>query len=314
MIRSLDINLDSKCTAKCKHCCFSCEPESSMHLQDKEIDEILRFLELEHNITHVSITGGEPLLRYKKVNEIIRKCHSLNKTVSIVTNGFWADQFDKALKVAEELKNNGLDVITISYDNYHRAYIPVKNIKNALRAIKEANIRAALNLTVGKNEDGFNLIKDLGDAVFGIQLGVMPICRAGKANDLDEEIFYLIKESKISKRCPAMNWEMVIHHDGFVYPCCSPSVFETGLRIGNIRQHSLPDIKHRIETNLLLYVLREEGLEWFIKRLNLNFKGSYVNTCELCKEVFSDSEKIKRLTPSLLDYYEDKLLQIRRQE
>lgn len=51
-----------------------------------------------------------------------------------------------------------------------------------------------------------------------------------------------------------MKWKIAIHHDGYVYPCCSPVVFETELRIGNIRKQSMDKIIHDIENNGLLYI------------------------------------------------------------
>ena len=36
MSNSVDINVGAKCTASCKHCCFSCTPDSLECLSDKE--------------------------------------------------------------------------------------------------------------------------------------------------------------------------------------------------------------------------------------------------------------------------------------
>lgn len=71
MSSSVDINVSAKCTASCRHCCFSCTPHSLECLSDKEIDGILDYIELNQDVKRVSITGGEPLLRYEKVKEII---------------------------------------------------------------------------------------------------------------------------------------------------------------------------------------------------------------------------------------------------
>mgnify|MGYP002515105874 FL=1 len=75
MSNSVDINVGAKCTASCKHCCFSCTPDSLECLSDKEIDGILDYIESNKDVMSVSITGGEPLLRFEKVKEIIRRCH-----------------------------------------------------------------------------------------------------------------------------------------------------------------------------------------------------------------------------------------------
>ena len=265
MSNSVDINVGAKCTASCKHCCFSCTPDSLECLSDKDIDGILDYIESNKDVTSVSITGGEPLLRFEKVKEIIRRCHDAQKTVSLVTNGFWGKNLENAMSITKELKKSGLD-------------IPPQYISNALMAIKAVNIKAALNITVDKNRHNLNLVEELGEAVFGIQLGIMPVCRAGNANDIDETSLYVHESNMISKRCPSFRWEIAIHHDGYVYPCCSPMVFETGLRLGNIRKQSLAEIEHNIKTNGLLYIIKREGLMWFVERLGLDLSEKKI--CE----------------------------------
>ena len=309
MSNSVDINVGAKCTASCKHCCFSCTPDSLECLSDKDIDGILDYIESNKDVTSVSITGGEPLLRFEKVKEIIRRCHDAQKTVSLVTNGFWGKNLENAMSITKELKKSGLDIATLSYDDYHKEYIPPQYISNALMAIKAVNIKAALNITVYKNRHNLNLVEELGEAVFGIQLGIMPVCRAGNSNDIDETSLYVHESNMISKRCPSFRWEIAIHHDGYVYPCCSPMVFETGLRLGNIRKQSLAEIEHNIKTNGLLYIIKREGLMWFVERLGLDLsEKKYVNTCEICKDIFSDSDNILKITPSVVKYYENKIL------
>lgn len=309
MCNSVDINVGAKCTASCRHCCFSCRPDSSECLSDKEIDGILDYIESNNNVTSVSITGGEPLLRYEKVKEIIRRCHDAKKIVSLVTNGFWGKTLENAMSIAKELKKCGLDIMSLSYDEYHKEYIPPQYISHALMAIKAVNIKVALNITVDKNRHNLNLVEELGEAVFGVQLGIMPVCRTGNANDIDETLLYVHESNIISKRCPSFRWEIAIHHDGYVYPCCSPMVFETGLRLGNIRKQPLTEIEHNIETNGLLYIIKREGLMWFIERLGLDLLGGkYVNTCEICKAIFSNDDNISKITPSIIKYYENKIL------
>ena len=278
-------------------------------LSDKEIDGILDYIESNKDVMSVSITGGEPLLRFEKVKEIIRRCHDAQKTVSLVTNGFWGKNLENAMSITKELKKCGLDIMTLSYDDYHKEYIPPQYVSNALMAIKAVNIKAALNITVDKNRHNLNLVEELGEAVFGIQLGIMPVCRVGNANDIDETSLYVHESNMISKRCPSFCWEITIHHDGYVYPCCSPMVFETGLRLGNIRKQSLAEIEHNINTNGLLYIIKREGLMWFVERLGLDLsEKKYVNTCEICKDIFSDSDNILKITPSVMKYYENKIL------
>ena len=36
-MKNLTINITSKCTAECKHCCFSCAPNRTDELKEEEI-------------------------------------------------------------------------------------------------------------------------------------------------------------------------------------------------------------------------------------------------------------------------------------
>ena len=279
MVNSIDINIDSRCTASCTHCCFSCSPNSIQSLSNLEIYMILDYIKLNKSIKYVSITGGEPLLRYEMTKKIIKESHNAGKKVSLISNGFWGGSLDKAVKISNELKESGLDAITISFDDYHKEFVPVQNIRNVLHALKQANIRVALNITVDKSHKKINLVEELGEAIFNVDIAIMPLCRAGNSKEIPESELYFQCEKDSKMRCPAGTWEFAIHHDGFVYPCCSPMVFESELRIGNIRKQSLNEIEYALNTNALLFILKTEGLQWFIKKLEINIENkNFVNT------------------------------------
>lgn len=45
------------------------------------------------------------------------------------------------------------------------------------------------------------------------------------------------------------------------------------------------------------------------RKVRLGFiRKKYVNTCEICKDIFSDSDNILKITPSVMKYYENKIL------
>ena len=55
-------------------------------------------------------------------------------------------------------------------------------------------------------------------------------------------------------------------------------VFETELRLDNIRKQSLAEIEHNINTNGLLYIIKRDGLMWFVERLGLDLSEKKI--CE----------------------------------
>ncbi|WP_241547068.1 SPASM domain-containing protein [Enterococcus villorum] len=67
---------------------------------------------------------------------------------------------------------------------------------------------------------------------------MIPASPVGNAKQIDKGDLYLKDVSEHNLDCPS-SWEMVIHHDGYVYPCCSLSIFEPYLIVGNVRVESL---------------------------------------------------------------------------
>ena len=226
-MRSLAINIDSKCTASCSDCCFACSPQAKEHISNEEISHIMSYVKVHKDVRQVSITGGEPMLRREEVAEIIKLCSSLGKEV-----------------------------------------IPVDRIRNLLSAARKFDISIALNMVVSRDRRGIKLLDELGSSVFGVPITAVPVSRAGRAKEIDEkELYFSDFNEKNMLRCPVHSWEFVIHHDGYVYPCCSPCVFESNLRVGNIRTQSIEEIENKLFSNIILYILQMEGLSWFIDKI-----------------------------------------------
>lgn len=207
----------------------------------------------------------------------------------------------------QNLYDRGLRALTISYDDYHREYIPLIRIQNVLDVIKKFDISVALNMVVDKKNRGTQLLNDLGDSVFGIQVTMIPASPVGNSKMIPKQDMYLKNYESFDLRCPSSCLEFVIHHDGFVYPCCSPSVFESNLVVGNIREEQIDILEEKMFSNIALYILMKEGLGWFIEKLNISeelSKKQFVSTCEICRYLFSKESVFDLLYDEMLIYYE----------
>ena len=305
-MKSIVINLTQKCNAKCAHCCFECLPNSSDYLTDDEIEKIVTYAESHDDVKVVSLTGGEALLRKNKVIEIIQRLSLAGKETTLISNGFWATSETVTERILSELKSAGLKYLTISYDDYHAEYIPTSNIKRLLTAIKKFDIDVALNMVVDRQHSGVDLLKDLGESVFGVRLTMVPASPVGRAKNLNHDDLYFKTIEELELTCPATGWEFVVHHDGYIYPCCSTSVFESNLRIGSITECDIDSLEYQLYSNILLYILRKEGFKWFIDKMHLDLsQQKFVSSCEICKFIFSDMEKIKEISDDIKDYYEE---------
>lgn len=304
--KSIVINLTQKCNAKCVHCCFECLPNSSNYLTDDEIEKIVSYAESHDDVKVVSLTGGEALLRKNKVLEIIQRLSLVGKETTLISNAFWATTEAVTERILSELKLAGLNYLTISYDDYHAEYIPISNVKRLLTIIKKFDIEVALNMVVHRKHIGVDLLKDLGESVFGVRVTMVPASPVGRANDLNHNDLYFKTIEELELTCPATGWEFVVHHDGYVYPCCSPSVFESNLRIGSIAEYEVEKLESQLYSNILLYILKKEGFKWFIEKMHLDLsKQRFVSSCEVCRFIFSDMEKIRAISNDIKDYYEE---------
>ena len=117
-IRDLRISLTDRCNFRC----FYCRPVLEGKFADKEsiltYEEIVRVAEIfvSLGIEKIRLTGGEPLLR-REVETVIADLSKLKpglKDIALTTNGF------SLAKRAKDLKEAGLDRITISLDSLKR--------------------------------------------------------------------------------------------------------------------------------------------------------------------------------------------------
>lgn len=114
--RSIDY-LRISVTDKCNYRCLYCMPEEGVpvlqHSQILSIEEISRFVRIaaSQGISHIRITGGEPLVR-KGIISLISEISAIDgiESVALTTNA------STLAPIAAQLKDAGLDRINISLD------------------------------------------------------------------------------------------------------------------------------------------------------------------------------------------------------
>lgn len=147
-IKDLRISLTDRCNFRC----FYCRPVLTNKMADK--DKILTFEEIVYlskifvrlGIEKIRLTGGEPLLR-KDLEILIKKLSWLKcqtrqlKDLAITTNGW--DLKNRA----KELKNAGLDRVTISLDSLQKDNFQritgadkLREVLEGIKAAQKANL------------------------------------------------------------------------------------------------------------------------------------------------------------------------------
>lgn len=297
---------------RCTHCCLECSPDETVELTEEKINSLVDYAINTNKIKQVSITGGEPFLRENLVFEIIKKVSSANKNITCITNGFWATSYDVAYSKLMDLYTAGLNTLSISIDEFHQKYIPIENIKNILDARIQIPIKLSLYMTITHKVNGYKILEALDESLIDVPVYRHPAIQVGRAHEISKSD--LIEKYDITKPMHCGDRALLINNDGKCYPCCSPVVFETNLGVGNIYESDIESIWNNTENNLLLYVLRKEGLNWFVNTLRnnhiLNLKSKYGSPCDLCKKIFSCNGIIDILKPYLFEYYEKNKISI----
>jgi MoaA/NifB/PqqE/SkfB family radical SAM enzyme len=116
------IHVTYTCPLSCAHCCFSSHPENKDKLPIAHIIETIRTLD-QSTIQMVAFTGGEPLLLGDKLVDAVREASSRGFVTRVVTSAYWGKNLSVARKRLEELKEAGLQEISISWDYFHEEFV-----------------------------------------------------------------------------------------------------------------------------------------------------------------------------------------------
>lgn len=293
--------MHKKCNATCSICCFNCNPNSHEKLK---VNNMLSYIDQAKNIediTSISITGGEPFLEYRTLKQLVERSTDNGMSVSTITNGYWATSYEKAYDRLSELKNLGLKNLNISHDKYHKEYVPSKCVKNLLDATLQLGISTTLVMVAVKKDQVGDIVNDLGNALYGTSLSVSPCLPVGAAANYSNDSFDRLLDVE-GLHC-VYGRNMVVGYDGTIFPCCSQVIYDMGLGVGNYEDMELKEALSKLENNALLYLIRNEKMDFFIdiakNNLHIELPKKVVNVCELCAKLFT-KENIPLFYPYVL--------------
>jgi YydG family peptide modification radical SAM enzyme len=301
--------LGNKCTAKCEMCCLNASPQCNEKIDYKQISEYILSSKEMPEIKIIHFSGGEAFLYYKDLLSLIRLCTDIEKSTSVITNGFWATNYEITLQRLKQLKEAGLYAIGVSYDEFHAKFISINNIKNILRASKELDLRTSVQAVIINGSENGDWIDMLGEDIADVIVNFITCDNVGEATiNLNDSQF--IRNIRSDGCVCRKGGTFSVLYDGSVWPCCSPSVYETELVVGNIHNNSktVKATYDRLRSNLILKVLRNRGFDYFKelsnKYLDLEVPDKVISSCELCKLFFS-RENIEKITPVLIKQLND---------
>lgn len=303
-----------RCSAACDNCCFGCNPKQGRTMT---FEEMKGYVDLcleayPDSISKLDLTGGECMLLGKDVDKIFEYAKSKNLRCSMVSNAFWAKDYDIAYKTLKRLKRKGLKSASFSTGNDHNMYVPWMNVRNASVAAARLGIKTDLRI---ENKFGRNIITEqLNDDVEVVELVKkgklemtvnpwMEYHNKGK-KQRTWKVPYCEFDSK--EPCKSLFRDILIDPYGEVFACCGIGVCHIPqMRLGNIHSEPVKTIYERAFDDFLKIWLFTKGpndvLKFVHEKTGKKFVCHTRHICDLCRAIFLDKSIIPLIKQHFFD-------------
>ena len=297
---TLAIALTRKCSAACEMCCFACSPDCTEELDAALVLRIIEEAAQLPEIKKIGFTGGEATLRKDLLLKCIKRTKMHGMKATLTSNGSWAHSPDAARKWLLDFKNTGLDLLTISVDEYHQQYIPLDHIRNIIRANKDIGLM--IMLAIGdslEKRDAFALINELREDLYEVPVTVYPFIAVGRGETLTHTV-----QKAVDPQWRCHNQRILsILYDGSVYPCCSQAVYESLLCEGNIKNTTLKEIIEKYQYFSVFSEFSCHDFKWLLqkaKEYQIEVNKTTQSPCSFCHELFSNPMFVDKLREEII--------------
>ena len=324
--RTIALATTYQCNASCRNCCFGCNPNIKVRLSTKDMKDYINqaFANYSQSLKVLVLTGGESFLLKEDLVEIIQYASSLGLVIRVVTNGYWANSYEKAYSILFNLREYGLNEINYSTGDDHQEWVPYENIVNGCMAAMDLNLTCVVNVETHDNSKfdwrifyTDNRLK----AYFDYEKYKTPL-KVERGLWIPFDSNSLITADKIMQkgntsktRCYSLFTTISINPYSYVISCCGLlSEHILPFRLGNLKSHTIKELYENQFNDLLKIWLYVEGpynvLDYIYKRRKINRKITG-HICSICAEIFKDKENIQwikdhrnELLPSIIFKYQ----------
>lgn len=300
-LEGLAFLMTDKCNASCNMCCFSCTPKGKALLDKEVMKDYMRQAAELGTVTTVSFSGGESIIYYDQLKECIEYAKSLGFRSTLVSNGFWAKDYEQGYKKIKGLVDVGLSALSISVDKYHQEFVPIESVKNAIRIIDQFGLPSAISLMDLKDgESVYHSVEALRPEIYGKNLIVYPVFPAGKALETVDPDQLIRACSSETAQCPFDHFITVLF-DGTLMMCCTQFSRDLPMtHLGKFGETSLKEAIDNFNKDDFIYVMMANGLGWYAKiarEMGFKVEDNYCVSCHLCHELMSNPEFVKQVEP-----------------
>jgi MoaA/NifB/PqqE/SkfB family radical SAM enzyme len=269
-------------------------------MHGKQADQWLTEIAATQPLNSVTLHGGEPFLYFDVMRAILSKARALNVEHRwVITNGFWAQSSDVAMKKLRTLKKTGLTAITFSVDAFHQEYVSLDRVRTGIEIAAYFGLdKVAVDsyfLFTENNENSYNIqtrksLESL-NMVSNVEFNKFAASFEGRAAQ------FLVKQDFIEGKmpdgkCGPPSWlgnslkdprTIEIDYEGNITLC-------PGICIGNAKKQPLTEIirQYDYERHPIIRIIVEKGpIGLFELAESKGYKGTqrFVNECHLCYEM-----------------------------
>jgi len=132
--------LTYRCNAECADCYVNSSPRKRALLPPEDLRRYLRELrKLGLTGPRLHFGGGEPFYHYRHLIECLRVAQEegMLPLGKLETNGFWCKTDEGTRARLEEVKSYGIRQLHVSSDVFHQEFIPIENVRRAVRIGRE---------------------------------------------------------------------------------------------------------------------------------------------------------------------------------
>lgn len=290
MFSALALATSLRCNDWCRFCDFGVK-QPAPYMTASEAAKYLQAVEpLPTSVLarQVEILGGEPFLHFSDLRDIVQCASGYRFRTEVVTNGFWAIDYDETERLLDDLVRAGLDELTLAVDSYHRKFISLANIELVMAGMRRRGREVNIIYRVARADDLDQALLRSDLVNSGITtITVVPWAPLAGSDPRVDGQFFLERVGSSALGCRGL-FRLVVLPGGDVAPCVV-GAFKGLHRIGNLLDSSGPEILSRVQDDPLWPYLRECGPMQLA-----TFLGSELGRlpdgdgCVLCYRVFSD--------------------------
>jgi hypothetical protein len=263
----------------------------------------------EAGIRKIVFTGGEPLLHPRELRSLIRHTAEQGMKSALITNASWAFSRVETKAYLEDLKEIGLESITLSTDRYHLLEVPLANLRNALDAAREIGLRAGVKIARLRHDPvAEGLYRALRRSATRVL--VQEISPLGRATALRSAVKL---EPAMSFAGPGCFTPPVLLPDGNLLTCCNLPAqdmkpTDDPFVLGSVEKESLGSLLDRRSRDPVLKTLRTKGpgtLASLVSRREPALRNADQipchSACDLCFHLFCKLRDKRLLYAALRD-------------